>query len=205
MGARIAARIATRIAAASAVLGAGAVLGPVGALAAKGGTVPFRAAGVVCAGGWPWACFGFLVGYVRRSKAEAALLAPAGLGVGVAVYYLCKALSPAAPIGVVVSGEPQAQVNWAGVLMWGAAAVLFGAPLGVLGNLARNPGVAGLPFRLLVPLTAFCETSMRLGAEAAAGPVATAVRSTVRVLAVLAAVTLAGHTAWRWRRPADTR
>ncbi|MEV4190561.1 hypothetical protein [Streptomyces toxytricini] len=194
-----------RIAAVSAVLGAGAVLGLVGALAAQGGGALFRAVGVVFAGGWPWACFGFLVGYVRRSKAESAVLASAGLGVGVVVYYLCKAFSPVTPIGVVVSGEPQAQVNWAGVVMWGAAAVLFGAPLGVSGNLARNPGVAGLPFRLLVPLITFYETSMRLGVEGTAGAVATAVWSTVRALAVLAAVALAGHTVWRWRRPAGTR
>ncbi|CAL9471681.1 hypothetical protein SUDANB120_02854 [Streptomyces sp. enrichment culture] len=45
---------------------------------------------------------------------------------------------------------------------------------------------------------------MRLGAEGAAGPVAKAVWSTVRALAVLAAAALAGHTAGRSRRPADT-
>ncbi|WP_246042733.1 hypothetical protein [Streptomyces globosus] len=181
------------------------MLGLAGALAAKGGGAPFTAAGVLFSGGWPWACFGVLVGYARQSKAESAVLAPAGLGLGVVVYYLCKAFSPVAPIGVVVSGVPQAQVNWAGMLVWGTAAVLFGAPLGVLGNLARHPGVAGLPFRLLVPLTAFYETSLRLGTEGAAGSVATAVWSTVRALAVLAAVALAGHTAWRWRRPAGPR
>ena len=48
----------------------------------------------------------------------------------------------------------------------GAAAFLLGAPAGLVGNLARTPSFASLPFRLVVPVVAFIETSMRLTTEA---------------------------------------
>lgn len=89
--------------------------------------------------------------------------------------------------------------------LWGALAFVFGAPVGLIGNLARIPGVSGLLFRLLGPLIAFVETSWRLDAEAAAaGPTAESTWSTIRVLAVLAAVVLAGHSVWGWRGRRDS-
>lgn len=194
----------TRFAAVAAFLGAGAVLGATGALAGTfGGPVP-QVVGLVFAGGWSWACFGFLVGYTRRSKAESALLTPSALAVGVVVYYGLKALHPAAPIGVEASGAFHGGVNVAGILVWGTAAFLFGVPLGLFGNLARIPGTGGLPFRLLVPLIVCLETSFRLAAEAdSAGRVAALTWSASRVIAVLVAVALVGHVVWTWRR--DTR
>lgn len=185
-----------RIVPVTAALGAGVLLGVLGALPVRFDGPVFQVVGIVFSGGWSWACFAFLVGGSRPSKAEAALLAPVALAVGVVVYYLSKAVGSEAP-----GGDPRTQI-----LVWGVAAFLFGAPMGLFGNLARNPGVSGLPLRLLVPLIAWYETSGRLEVEAAAaGPVAAGTWSTVRVVAVLVAVALVGHTAWRWRARRDGR
>ncbi|MGI5451064.1 hypothetical protein ACQEVM_35875 [Streptomyces sp. CA-243310] len=186
-------------------LGAGLVMGAVGALAAKLDGPILQAVSIVFSGGWSWACFAFLVGYFRQSKVEAALLASSALAVGVVVYYLSKALSPVAPIGMDVAGESSAGDAVSGILFWGIAAFLFGAPVGFFGNLARIPGIAGLAFRLLIPLIAFYETSVRLDVEAAtAGPVPAATWSAIRLLAALAAAALVGHTLWRWRTRRDS-
>ncbi|MFD3328162.1 hypothetical protein [Streptomyces sp. NPDC058701] len=189
-----------RFTAAVAVLGAGAVLGATGALAGTfDGPVP-QVVSLVFAGGWSWACFGFLVGYTRKSKAESALLACPALAVGVIVYYGLKALHPAAPIGMDAADGFDTEVNTAGILVWGTAALLLGAPMGFFGNLARLPGIAGLPFRLLVPLIVCIETSSRLAAEAdAAGRGAALTWSALRVIAVLVAAALVGHVGWTWR------
>ncbi|MDH6543533.1 hypothetical protein M2167_006086 [Streptomyces sp. SPB4] len=186
-----------RIVPVTVALGAAVVLGALGALPVRfdGGPV-FQVVGIVFSGGWSWACFAFLVGGLRPSKAEAALLAPVALAVGVVVYYLIKVAGSEAP-----GGDPTTQI-----LVWGAAAFLFGAPMGLFGNLARNPGVSGLPLRLLVPLIAWYETSRRLEVEAAAaGPVAAGTWSAIRVAAVLTAAALVGHAAWRWRTRRDGR
>ncbi|MCF3181235.1 hypothetical protein IPZ70_15010 [Streptomyces polychromogenes] len=186
-------------------LAAGLVIGVLGALAGKFGGAIFHAISLVFAGGWSWACLGFLVGYFRRSKAQAALLSSCSLAIGVAVYYLLKALSPVTPIGIPVAAEPSGGSAWSRIIVWGILAFLFGAPVGFLGNLARIPGAAGLGFRLLVPLIAFFETSWRLDVEAAAaGPAAESTWSAIRVLAVLAAVALVGHVAWGWRTRRDS-
>ncbi|MFJ3723448.1 hypothetical protein ACIPYQ_12875 [Streptomyces sp. NPDC090045] len=182
-------------------LAAGAAIGTVGALAAKFDSPIFHVLGLIFSGGWSWACFAFLVGYFRPSKIEAAWLASSALAVGVVVYYLLKAWSPVTPIGMVDSGEPIEGTVSSGILYWALAAFFFGAPLGLFGNLARIPGIAGLPLRLLAPLIAYVETSERLNVEAAtAGPLAEATWTTIRVLAVLTAVALVGQTAWTWRR-----
>lgn len=63
------------------------------------------------------------------------------------------------------------------------------------------PGTGGLFFRLLVPLVAFYETSMRLKTESR-GPsqVVLGTWTTVRFTAVAVAVALVGHTVWGWWR-----
>ncbi|MCX5078018.1 hypothetical protein OG321_36835 [Streptomyces sp. NBC_00424] len=194
-----------RLVAVPAILLAGLAMGAVGALAAKLDGPIFHVVSIVFSGGWSWACFAFLVGYFRQSKVAAALLASSALAVGVVVYYLSKALSPVAPIGMDVAGESSVGDAAPGILFWGIAAFLFGAPVGLFGNLARIPGIAGLSFRLLIPLIAFYETSVRLGVEeATAGPVPAATWSVIRVLAALAAVALVGHTLWRWRTRRDS-
>lgn len=95
-----------RIAPVAAAFGAGVALGLSGPLAGKFDHPVCAALNAVFAAGWPWACFAFLVGYVRRSRIESALLSSSALAVGVVVYYVFKALSPAAPIGVEVTGGP---------------------------------------------------------------------------------------------------
>ncbi|MFF5447391.1 hypothetical protein [Streptomyces sp. NPDC012888] len=181
-------------------LGAGVMLGALGALAGKCDGPFFHAVSIVFSAGWSWACFGLLVGFLRPPKSEAAWLAPSALALGVVVYYLLKALSPVTPIGVDGSFAPSGGGDWSKVVVWGVLAFVFGAPLGIIGNLARIPGIAGFPFRLLGPLIAFFETSWRLDVEAAtAGPGVAPVWSGVRALAVLAAVAVLAHVVWEWR------
>ncbi|MFB0617823.1 hypothetical protein [Streptomyces sp. AGS-58] len=149
----------------------------------------------VFTGGWPWACYAFLVGYLRRSKIESVLLAPLGLAVGVVTYYLTKEYLAS------LDGLDSSGGGSSGIVLWGVLAFLFGAPLGLLGNLAQVPGVGGLFFRLLVPLVAFYETSMRLEKESRGpGQVVLDTWITVRVTAVAVAVALVGHTVWGWWR-----
>ncbi|MEV7560814.1 hypothetical protein [Streptomyces sp. NPDC089795] len=187
------------------VLGAGVLIGAIGALSGKFDTPIFHVTGVVFAGGWSWACFAFLVGYTRRSKVESACLASSALAVGVVVYYVLKWLSPVAPIGMSADGMESDGIS-SGIVAWGIAALLFGVPMGLFGNLARIPGIGGLAFRLLVPLIAFVETSARLAAEAdTAGKFVEVTWSTIRVLAVLTALALVGHMVWEWVRSARKR
>lgn len=185
-------------------LGAGVALGLSGPLVGKFDNPVCVALNVVLAGGWSWACLAFLVGYSRRSKVESALLSSSALAVGVVVYYLFKALSPAAPIGLETSsGSVSGSMSGAAssILLWGTSAFVLGAPVGFLGNVARTPGIGGLPFRLVVPLIAFYETSTRLDVEARGlGPVVVVTWHVIRVAAVIAALSLAGHTIWSWRR-----
>ncbi|MEU2395543.1 hypothetical protein [Streptomyces sp. NPDC007369] len=179
-------------------------LGLSGPLAGKFDNPVCVALNLVLAGGWSWACFAFLVGYFRRSKIESALLSSSALAIGVVVYYSFKTLSPAAPIGLTVSGgsvSGSTEGLSSGILVWGIAALVLGAPLGFMGNLARTPGVRGLPFRLIVPLIAFYETSMRLAVEAdGQSSVVVVTWHAIRVAAAIVALVLAAHTLWSWRR-----
>ncbi|MFC9951404.1 hypothetical protein [Streptomyces prasinus] len=196
----------SRIAPIAAVLGAGALLGAIGPFASKSDNLVFQAVGVVFSVGWSWACFAFLVGYSRRSKIEASLLASSALAVGVAVYYLSKFMSPYVPAGGhVISGAGDGLASRA--LFWGVAAFTFGAPVGLLGSMARTPGIGGLGFRLLVPLIAFFEASLRLAAEVgdSQGRVVEMVWASVRALSAVAVVLLVGHTVWRWWRGRGAR
>ncbi|MEU3629605.1 MULTISPECIES: hypothetical protein [Streptomyces] len=183
-----------------ATLGLGAIIGVLGALVGKLDTPMFHAVSLVFSAGWSWALLGFLAGYFRRTKAGAALLSSSALAIGVTVYYLLKALSPAAPIGLDVTLESNVESAWPRIFAWGVLAFVLGAPMGLFGNLARISGLSGLPFRLSVPVIAYVETSWRLDVEAAAaGPGAEATWSATRVLAVLAVIALVGHTVWGWR------
>lgn len=71
-------------------LGLGLLLGLIGPIAEHWGGRPGAAVGAVFSGGWPWACYAFLMGYFRRSKIESVVLAPLGLAIGVVTYYLTK-------------------------------------------------------------------------------------------------------------------
>ncbi|MEW2136637.1 hypothetical protein AB0892_08575 [Streptomyces sp. NPDC005409] len=181
-------------------LASGLAIGALGALAGKIPNPVFHVLSLVFSGGWSWACFGFLVGSFRQSKIESTWLASSALAIGVIAYYLLKDFTPVAPIGTPASGDPNGSNTSSGILVWGIAALVFGAPMGLFGNLAKTPGVGGLPFRLLVPLIAFFETYWRLDIEgSSAGSVAVITWSTIQVISVVAAVSLAGHTVWRWR------
>ncbi|MEU9302057.1 hypothetical protein [Streptomyces sp. NPDC048269] len=183
-------------------LGAGVLIGTLGALSGKFEGQIFHVVNLVFSGGWSWACFALLIGYTRPSKIESAWLASSALAIGVAVYYLLKYFSPVAPIGMTSDGMSGESVS-SGILIWGIGAFLFGAPMGLFGNLARIPGIDGLSFRLLVPLIAYVETSARLKVEAdAAGQFAEVAWSTIRVIAVLTAVALVAHMVWEWARSA---
>ncbi|MGW5100688.1 hypothetical protein [Streptomyces sp. NPDC004100] len=176
-------------------LALGLLLGLAGPAAERWGGSPGVAVGAVFTGGWPWACYAFLVGYFRRSKIESVVLAPLGLAIGVVTYYLTKASLAS------LSGLDSSGAGSSGIALWGVLALVFGAPLGLLGNIARVPGIGGVFFRLLIPLVAFYETSMRLRTESR-GPnqVVLTTWTTVRFTAIAVAVALVGHTVWAWWR-----
>ncbi|WP_328912656.1 MULTISPECIES: hypothetical protein [unclassified Streptomyces] len=186
-------------------LGAGLLLGLVGPVFEKWDNPACVAVGIVFSSGWPWACYAFLVGCFRRSKIESALLSSFGLAVGVVTYYLFKDMYPTVPAGMEAATSVPAGIEYHGsgegkVLVWGSAAFVFGAPVGLVGNVARTPCVGGLLFRLLVPLIAFFEATQRLNTEAdAQGMTFSMTWNAIRVVAVISAVALVGHTAWGWR------
>ncbi|MER5948301.1 hypothetical protein ABT127_19825 [Streptomyces sp. NPDC001904] len=171
----------------------GLVLGLLGPVAEHAGGSPGAVVGAVFTGGWPWACYAFLVGYFRRSKIESVVLAPLGLAIGVVTYYSTKGSLAS------LDGLDSAGAGSSGVALWGVLAFLFGAPVGLVGNFARVQGIGGLFFRLLIPLVAFYETSMRLEMESH-GPsqAVLATWTTIRFASVAVAVALVGHTVWGW-------
>ncbi|MCZ0973989.1 hypothetical protein O1L55_27395 [Streptomyces albulus] len=80
-------------------------------------------------------------------------------------------------------------------------ATLTVATVSLLGNLARAPGVRGLFFRLIIPLVAFCETSMRLTVEAdGQAPLVGVTWNAIRLVADVVALALVGHAIWSWWR-----
>ncbi|MCX5150520.1 hypothetical protein OHB36_27780 [Streptomyces sp. NBC_00320] len=190
-------------------LGAGLFLGLAGPISGKFDNPVCVAAGIVFSSGWPWACYAFLVGYFRRSRIESVLLASLGLAIGVVTYYLFKdmnptilpGMKPVTPIsGEMEMGAPGHASSEGQILVWGIAAFVFGAPLGLVGNVARFPGIGGLLFRLLVPLIAFFEATQRLSTEAdLQGPYFAITWNVIRVAACVAALALLGHTVWSWR------
>lgn len=196
----------SRIVPIATVLGAGVLLGIVGPFASRFDNPTLQAVGVVFSVGWSWACFAFLVGYFRRSRIEASLLASSALAVGVAVYYLFKFLSPNVPAGGhVISGAGDGLASRA--LFWGVAAFAIGAPIGFLGSMARTPGIGGLGFRLLVPVIAFAEASLRLAVKVddSQGQVVEMVWVSVRALSAVAVVLLVGQAVWSRRHGRGTR
>ncbi|MFD8979037.1 hypothetical protein [Streptomyces sp. NPDC059564] len=178
-------------------LGAGLALGLLGPISEKWDNPVSVVVNAVFAGGWSWACFAFLVGYFRQSKIESALLSSFGLAIGVTAYYLFKDFILVAPNGLGAGASGEGTLSR--ILVWGTLAFAFGAPVGFLGNVARVPGVGGLFFRLLIPLIAFYETSMRLTGETH-GPSSVVIItwSAVRFTAVAAAFALVGHVIWSW-------
>ncbi|MFJ8013735.1 hypothetical protein [Streptomyces sp. NPDC096339] len=153
----------------------------------------------VFSGGWSWACYAFMVGYLRRSKIESAVFSSLGLTVGVATYYLFKNISPVVPAGLDAGAVAPGEGILQKIIPWTIGAFVLGAPVGLLGNLARVPEWGGLPFRLIVPLIAFYETSMRLEVEAStADPVTGMTWGAVRFVAGVTALALVGRTIWSW-------
>ncbi|MBG0853642.1 hypothetical protein I2W78_17760 [Streptomyces spinoverrucosus] len=183
----------------AAALTAGAALGVLAPLLEMSDAPAGHMAHLVLAAGWSWAALAFCVGLARKSRIESAVLAPASLIAAVITYYATK-LERGKFLAADLSNPSQgAQLYWDGfsskTVFWCAAAATLGALLGLAGNLARNRGIQGLPFRTLVPLIAFIETSERLRVEASLqGAVAGATWSVTRLVAVTVFVVLVGQT-----------
>ncbi|MFD5510815.1 hypothetical protein ACFWIB_24015 [Streptomyces sp. NPDC127051] len=194
-----------RVVSIAVVFVSGMVLAVLGPLMGKFDNPVCHAAGLVFSSGWAWACFAFLVGFSCRSKAASALLASSALAVAVVVYYVFKYMFPTSPVGQVVSSGSGGELS-SRILVWGMAAFVLGAPVGLFGNIARTPGIGGLPFRLIIPLTVLVETSARLKTEAASqGLVVEITWEVIRIAAgvAFAVLLLREVMAWRARRAAD--
>ncbi|MFE6907093.1 hypothetical protein [Streptomyces erythrochromogenes] len=139
------------------------------------------------------------MGFLRRSKIESAAFSSLGLTVGVATYYLFKSMNPVVPAGLDASAVEAGGGGLDKILPWAIGAFVLGAPVGLLGNLARLPKWGGLPFRLVIPFIAFYETSMRLDVEAStADPLTGVTWAVVRFVAGSAALALVGLTVRSW-------
>ncbi|WP_234426178.1 hypothetical protein [Streptomyces kebangsaanensis] len=98
------------------------------------------------------------------------------------------------------------QIDWSGFMsktvFWCLAAVALGLILGLVGSLAQNRDIRGLPFQLVIPLIVIVETTMRLRAEASLQePIVGATWSVTRVAAGIVIVVLIGRAAivrWPW-------
>ncbi|MEW1694803.1 MULTISPECIES: DUF6518 family protein [unclassified Streptomyces] len=171
-----------------------------------------NSAHIILSGGWPWAALAFSFGFARRSRTESMALATMSLLTAVAAYYSTKATYGG--IDVSALGDPSGRVisdpfDYGSLVAWGSAAFLFGPLLGFAGNLAREKGVRGLPFRSLIPVTAFVEMTVRIRVEAPLeAPVMGATWGVVRGVAVASLIALVAHTSirtWRSRQSAGTR
>ncbi|MFE2300469.1 DUF6518 family protein [Streptomyces sp. NPDC059445] len=130
---------------------------------------------------WPWSALAFLAGLAVASRAASAVVAAVSLAAAVAAYYVVHS-----------------DTTWSGALSatlaWGAVALVVGPVLGLMGNLARSPGLPGLPFRLVIPALAVVETTARLRAEVSLqGQVGETAWTITRFAAVAVCLALAAH------------
>ncbi|MFI0779674.1 DUF6518 family protein [Streptomyces sp. NPDC021212] len=185
---------------------AGAIVGICGPLFISTGGQPGHVVHVVLSAGWSWAALAFCVGMSSRSKRLSAGAGVISLVVAVLAYYLTKAGQ-----GEFLSADlsdPTGRTTYfswgdflSGTVLWCFFACLLGPILGVSGNISIN-GPWRLPSRLLVPLVAIAETSMRLTDEASRqAPIVSTTWSVIRVVAVIAILVLVGHAGLdSWRR-----
>ncbi|MFD5494191.1 DUF6518 family protein [Streptomyces sp. NPDC127091] len=199
-------RLRSRTLVFSVALTVGVVVGVLGPLLIDVTHPVGHAVHLVLSAGWSWAALAFCVGLTRKPRGEAVLLATASLVTAVIAYYLTK-LGQGTYLTVDLDDPTGAApyVLWSAfaskTLLWCGVACVTGPVLGLAGNLARNPGPRGLPFRMLVPLLAVVEMSERLGVEAPLqDPVVGATWTVVRMAAITALVALAGRAVMTWRR-----
>lgn len=179
------------------------------AVGGSGGSV----ANLVLAAGWAWAALAFCVGLAGKSKRQAAVLAGLSLVAAVIAYYVTKLAQ-----GGFLTADLRdttgrtVDIDWSGffsnTVVWCIAAVLLGPLLGLAGSLAHSRGLRGLAFKVVVPLIAIIDTSMRLHFEnALQGSVATTTWSVIRLVAATAIIVLIGHAmviAWRSQPTVDS-
>ncbi|MFI5868472.1 hypothetical protein [Streptomyces sp. NPDC051546] len=171
---------------------------------------------LLASAGWSWAAFAFAIGWVCRSWRRAVWLAPAALVVAVAAYYLVKMAQGDFRAFDMTAGyyeQPDLlPIDWGGFLTksvaWWVAACIFGPLLGWAGTQARQPHLGGLLYRLLVPLIAIVDMSLRLpGNRELDGSIAIDTWSAIRIAAVIACALLTAwalHTTHRLRRTVRT-
>ncbi|MFD7438185.1 DUF6518 family protein [Streptomyces sp. NPDC059861] len=152
---------------------------------------------LVLAAGWSWGALAFCAGLARQSRIESAALGAISLIVGVIVYYLTKLARSQFLTADII------EVDWSGskTFFWCLAASFLGVIVGLAGNLARDGGFRGLPFRLMIPLLVIVETTQRLRFEAPLqGPVVGMTWSLERLAAVAAVIVLIAGAAINSRR-----
>ncbi|MGI5438856.1 DUF6518 family protein [Streptomyces shenzhenensis] len=187
-------------------LTAGAVFGVLAPLLEPVGIPVVHAIHLVLAAGWSWSALAFCVGLAQESRLRAAVLASVSLMAAVFAYYVTKLEKGKFQLLVDMKDPAQGtQVHWAGFLsatvIWCIAAAVLGPILGLAGNLAWDRGVGGLPFRVLIPVLAVVETSVRLRFEASSqGALAGTAWSVTRLVAVAVIAVLVAHVVIGRRR-----
>ena len=198
--------VRSRILTYASIVAASALLGICAPLLASSGGQVGQAAHLVLSAGWSWAALAFFVGMSGTSKRFSAVAGTIALVGAVVLYYVTKAAQgdyQAADL-TDVTGQTT-YLDWNGfltkVVLWGFFACLLGPLLGIAGNLARASRHR-LPCRLLIPLVAVVESSMRLQNEASVqGDIATTTWAAIRIVAVAAVVVLVSLSVLGgWRR-----
>ncbi|MDX3574396.1 hypothetical protein [Streptomyces sp. ID05-47C] len=172
---------------------AGTGLGVLGPLLEAAANPVAHVAHLILAAGWSWAALAFFVGLGCRSRMHSLIFAPIALAAGVMAYYSVK-LERGQFLQAVALEDPSqgAQVSWAHflskIIFWGLAAIFLGLILGLTGNLARSQEAHGTVFRIIIPVVAIVETTMRLRAEGSLQEGITSATWTVTRLVAIAVI-----------------
>lgn len=165
--------------------------------------LPLQALSQVIGIGWAWAALAVIAGWWARALVRSGAAGALALLGAVVTYYMGDSVLLDQPI-----------TDFAGeLLLWSAAAVVIGAPLGVVGALTHRRGLVGLMAALVVPVGAAAQLLvvdplLVFGEPSRPGALGAAVGTLMLVLGVSVAAlvrflrqrTTAAHRATKVRR-----
>jgi hypothetical protein len=126
--------------------------------------------------GWSWAAAGVVMGALTTSARRAVAASVAFLVMAVGAYYVAdlangvyQTFDRTDPMYMTDPTHERIITDWSGLfsdlVFWSLSAVLLGPLLGLIGWGSRRRDLAGLLYRLVVPVGALAEMMMRLDAE----------------------------------------